>query len=1268
MAEDKSGYEIALERIAAVRESMGTDEEIYKLDLSSLGLKFIPQEISNLTKLNKLYLSLNQISKIENLDKLFSLRELYLDYNQISIIENLNNLTALNVLFLNDNRIHKIENLHGLIKLKDLCLYNNYIVKIENLEVLVNLNELYLFNNQIKKIENLEKLTKLVKLSLNFNQISKIENLQALINLNVLYLHNNQIKKIENLEKLIKLDALSLYENQIKKIENLDNLNELTLLQLEYNQVEKIENLENLINLTLLDLGYNKIIRIENLEKLINLTSLNLECNYIEKIEGLNNLLALKILSISFNKINKLEGLNSLLNLKDLVVFGNRIGKIEGLDLLTNLEYINLSNNLITRLEGLSKLLNLFELVLASNNIEKIEGLEALVNLKTLNLYDNTISKLEGLDCLYNLEHLVLSQNRIATVESLKNLKNLIELNLDSNLIKEIPSFETLTNIKEFYFYNNQIESFPKEFIESIKDMKNIKIHIHENPFLVNSGVSKSDYSYEDDDTTNHFYQLLRDYASIMLRTDIVEIEIPTKIALFGNSNAGKSHLREFLLKDSVSGEVKSTPTLEIHHWLEESNEINVNIYDFGGQDFFHAIYQMFFTLDTFYLIIWDHKTNRNQINQERVDSRAHDYFEFDVSFWLGNIEYGLNRVRTENQQHSETHIFLLRNKIDMDEQLHNEIIKNSKIKFHKAQVNFLIDHTFDIYLLDNDSNFSRYRTFFKERLLYTINSKKLNKSTSRIRKIYISKILKICNDSNQVLEMGYGTLYNELGRNSIETHKIDFESSLRILRDSGLILWYEFEDSLKHIIWLSPQNVASRIHDLLQESSKEGFILEKDYEKKFGNLKQILVQQHISFYDENFFKGPSYIIPQYLPAENTNDPLFQIAKGGLNHVFSIQCIDFMPFGIFNRIAAYFGGNPDQKYYVKNKIIFTIDKVKIWIEVDPILFIIYVKWSRPSDTKADQLKSYLFRTIITAYWNGLFRKYGEHEIDQIKIVGEIKPTSVEQRVALKKLAEQRKISQKRTDFNNSKTKWDFYQDLKDKKNLLKKFRLSIDSEALYYSDYLDIVNASENPLENPYVDAFYLNLDKNKPLKKQHQLHLYNPFLDRTIKSPLKIFLSYAHEDFKIKERVLTYLKPLIRENKVEIWHDSMIRPGDSWDDEIQNSLEQCDIYLLLISPDSIASDYIIFKELQLAYQKNKKILGFLLSECDWYSIVFRVETDQKVKLSNIQIFPKKTTSAQTEKTEDVAVPELLSLELFPHQSAAFIQIVNELKIIYDKY
>ena len=57
---------------------------------------------------NKLYLSHNNISKIENLDNLSSLKFIHLSYNNIGKIENLENLVNLKRLFIFNNPVKTI--------------------------------------------------------------------------------------------------------------------------------------------------------------------------------------------------------------------------------------------------------------------------------------------------------------------------------------------------------------------------------------------------------------------------------------------------------------------------------------------------------------------------------------------------------------------------------------------------------------------------------------------------------------------------------------------------------------------------------------------------------------------------------------------------------------------------------------------------------------------------------------------------------------------------------------------------------------------------------------------------------------------------------------------------------------------------------------------------------------------------------------------------------------------------------------------------------
>src|SRR5258705_3104127 len=112
----------------------------------------------------------------------------------------------------------------------------------------------------------------------------------------------------------------------------------------------------------------------------------------------------------------------------------------------------------------------------------------------------------------------------------------------------------------------------------------------------------------------------------------------------------------------------------------------------------------------------------------------------------------------------------------------------------------------------------------------------------------------------------------------------------------------------------------------------------------------------------------------------------------------------------------------------------------------------------------------------------------------------------------------------------------------------------------------------------------------------------------------MKVFVSYAHADapyFKVFEQTL---KTQLKSNKsfsLAVWEDSQIHLGTLWDDEIQKQLAECDLAILCISDNFLASDYIRAKEFGiLIKQFSKTVLApMLFAPCnykDWDELAAR--------------------------------------------------------------
>jgi TIR domain len=103
-----------------------------------------------------------------------------------------------------------------------------------------------------------------------------------------------------------------------------------------------------------------------------------------------------------------------------------------------------------------------------------------------------------------------------------------------------------------------------------------------------------------------------------------------------------------------------------------------------------------------------------------------------------------------------------------------------------------------------------------------------------------------------------------------------------------------------------------------------------------------------------------------------------------------------------------------------------------------------------------------------------------------------------------------------------------------------------------------------------------------------------------------KLFISYSHQDAEYLGNLKTHLAPLIREKLVELWADIEIRGGGRIDSMISDKLGKADIFVALVSPDFLASNYCYENELAEALRREEigSIIVFpiILRPCDWLS------------------------------------------------------------------
>src|SRR5687768_14700628 len=92
-----------------------------------------------------------------------------------------------------------------------------------------------------------------------------------------------------------------------------------------------------------------------------------------------------------------------------------------------------------------------------------------------------------------------------------------------------------------------------------------------------------------------------------------------------------------------------------------------------------------------------------------------------------------------------------------------------------------------------------------------------------------------------------------------------------------------------------------------------------------------------------------------------------------------------------------------------------------------------------------------------------------------------------------------------------------------------------------------------------------------------------------------QIFISYSRKDLKFVEGLASDLKKA----GFEVWYDFLrLRGGERWRIEIQKALKASQCVITVLSPDSVASEW-VEREFLFASSLKRRIIPLLLRECE---------------------------------------------------------------------
>jgi internalin A len=550
---------------------------------------------------------------------------------------------------------------------------------------------------------------------------------------------------------------------------------------------------------------------------------------------------------------------------------------------LSNLTQLNLSYNQITEIpEVVGKLSNLTQLNLRNNQITEIpEVVGKLSNLTQLYLSYNQITEIpEVVGKLSNLTQLDLSYNQITEIpEVVGKLSNLTQLDLSYNQITEIPEVVgKLSNLTQLNLSNNQITEIP-EVVGKLEKLE--KLDLRGNPIPIPPEILGEKELYKDPGdlrTILDFYFQTRD-------PNATEELNEAKLLIVGEGEAGKTTLANKLLNPNYQLKKREPTTegIDVMRWefpQPNGKPFRVHLWDFGGQEIYHATHQFFLTERSVYVLLVD---NRRQ--------------NPNLCYWLSIIE-----LLSDGSP-----VFLVQNE---KQDIRCEInLSQQRRDFPNLEKDFATN-------LATNRGLEALQRALQNRITT------LEHISTPIPKRWANVRYVVENYSQRQTHIEVGEFFNICaGQGFKKSDKPAMLSLSKYLHDLGIILHFQKDPILKKVVILRPELATNAVYKLIgnKKVTDNGEVTDNaEVIANYGyftqeNLKQIWRdRQYQDLHDELLhlmkhfklcYEIPSqprqYIAPQLLPLETPNYDWDDADNLILRYEY-----DFMPKGIITRFIV----------------------------------------------------------------------------------------------------------------------------------------------------------------------------------------------------------------------------------------------------------------------------------------------------------------------------------------------------------------------------
>ncbi|GAA4470408.1 hypothetical protein GCM10023189_58950 [Nibrella saemangeumensis] len=807
---------------------------------------------------------------------------------------------------------------------------------------------------------------------------------------------------------------------------------------------------------------------------------------------------------------------------------------------MTELEELYLDRNAIRKIENLETLTRLKVLSMTYNELERIEHLDTLTRLQVLDLQFNKIGRIENLEKNTELKLLGLSSNQIDSLAGITHLQLLTTLYMGHNRLQRLDELSQLPNLKRITLTNNQIISI-KPLLIHIKNGLNVALHYSyddsEQGIFIKDNSTLAEPSIE---VIEKGRSAVLKYFADAKTYGTRKLEI-VKFILVGNSKVGKTNFSEFLRGADLTPNHNSTHLLDIKSWdapflrSESGTLMKVNIFDFGGQDYYHDSHRMYYSHDTAYILLWDTTTNNYSVETEAVAGQADAlvYENFPLEYWLESINYNLiDKFRPSFQPSTQAiprsgnsaPVLVLQNKIDLEEgrldqktlsERYPNIAGYFNLSLTKQKRTGILFEVLSDYL--NALNLTGRQLIEFE---YKIIDHYLNQPQP-FRAVSLDEFWKACQD-----------IINDP---AVRFTKENAQIIAQILNAIGIV-FYDKRSEDDGVVFTR----INRLNELIKEIMD---VAKRGNDKGFFRKEQV---SHIEHHEDVLalllrnnsilkINDTEYLAPQFLPVKPDSSVAFFLNAFTHNNLRYLYRAYFHKTLLLNLFARYLKG-------------------------------------ASIDTSAG-IRNFPF------WRNGIIVSRGEGTGKQMVFVELLKDTTrgivnIWTMTPFRKNGLEREIEATLDELNKG---WTVSKEI------------SVNSSEFFDVQYLRDEAANKRFEFTQNGKTFSVNDFKH--LMDFEQL-------------PKKLFISYSSKNADFIRRFVTHLEILKSNGIIDPWYDRMIESGSKWDDAIRNEMKNSDVVIFLLSPDFLATEYIMKTEIPLAIKQledsKSKFFFIELQPCGW--------------------------------------------------------------------